>query len=74
MRKSKALTVRRTSLSRTNPTVLIGILVIGLLLWFILKNKQSTVGQYQNEEAWDITYSTDGLPTKIVIHRNAVRR
>lgn len=67
MRKSKALTVR------TNPNMLIGILAIGLLLWLILKNKQ-TAGQYKNEESWDITYNVDGLPTKIVIHRNAVRR
>jgi len=73
MRKSKALTVRRTSLSRTNPATLIGILIIGLLLWFILKNKKTAV-QYLNGESWDITYNADGLPTKIAIHRNAVRR
>ena len=68
MRKSRALT---TSLSPS--TMLIGILAIGLALWFIFKNKQ-TVGRYLNEESWDVQYNSDGLPTKIVIHRNAVRR
>lgn len=28
---------------------------------------------YTNEETWDIEWSDDGLPTKVVIHRNAVQ-
>lgn len=28
---------------------------------------------YTNEETWDITWSEDGLPAKVVIHRNAVQ-
>ena len=28
---------------------------------------------YANEESWEITWSPDGLPEKIVVHRNATR-
>ena len=28
---------------------------------------------YANEENWEITWSPDGLPTKIEVHRNATR-
>jgi len=31
----------------------------------------SSAKQYNNEERWEITYSPDGLPTQVVIHRNA---
>ena len=71
MRKSRALTIRKTSISPS--TMLVGILAIGLVIWLIFKNRKST-GQYLNEESWDVQYNSDGLPTKIVIHRNAVRR
>lgn len=29
--------------------------------------------QYQNEETWNITWSEDGLPIKVEIHRNATQ-
>ena len=54
-------------------TILI-IVIIGLVIYFIAKNKTSPItGQYSNKEEWDVQYNPDGLPTKIVIHRNAVR-
>ena len=28
---------------------------------------------YNNEESWDITWNPDGLPEKIVVHRNATK-
>lgn len=30
-------------------------------------------GLYKNAETWEITWSPDGFPTKVVIHRNATR-
>jgi hypothetical protein len=29
---------------------------------------------YANEESWEITWSAEGLPTKVVVHRNATRK
>jgi len=74
----------------TDKQVAIGIaFVIGFLgfLWFITRRKQPVSGvsqrlelrpvgsrQYSNKEAWDVTYNDDGLPTKIVIHREAMER
>lgn len=57
------------------------ILILGLLIlafWLINRNKTATptqaiAGTYKNEEAWDVQYNSDGLPTKIVVHRNATR-
>jgi len=29
--------------------------------------------RYKNTETWDIEWNTDGLPSKVTIHRNAVQ-
>ncbi|GAI95824.1 unnamed protein product, partial [marine sediment metagenome] len=34
---------------------------------------QPPAATYANEESWDIDWNEDGLPTKIVVHRNAAR-
>ena len=34
---------------------------------------QAPVATYNNEESWDITWNPDGLPEKIVVHRNATK-
>ena len=67
------------SLAKYNPpakisgtTLLIGAVLIGLLIWFI-KSKSAQAGSYNNKEEWQVTYDEDGLPTKIIITRNAVR-
>ena len=71
----------RRSLVRYNPstkvsgtTILIGIALVGLIIWLIVRSKQPTAGQYLNKESWDISYNEDGLPTKITIHRDATRQ
>jgi len=28
---------------------------------------------YSNEETWDVQYNSDGMPTKVTIHRKAVQ-
>ena len=53
---------------------IITIVIIGIVIYFILRNRASPTGKYLNEETWDVQYSPDGLPTKIVIHREAVRK
>ena len=54
---------------------IVGIVIIGIILWFLLRRKTSPIaGQYSNKEEWDVTYNEDGLPTKITIHRDATRR
>lgn len=35
--------------------------------------RQAPLAAYQNEESWEISWSPEGLPTKIVVHRNASR-
>ena len=73
---SKSLTIRRNLPTRTssNPAYswVLGLLLLALLIYFALK-KQGAIGSYRNEETWDVQYSPDGLPTKIVIHRDARR-
>ena len=60
---------------KSNFSWLLGLALIGLIIWLFVKNKgQSPVGQYLNEESWYVSYNEDGLPTKITIHRNAVRQ
>ena len=72
--------MRRDLASKSNPpakisgtTLLIGAVLIGLLIWFIFKSKPAAA-QYNNVESWDVSYNEDGLPTKITIHREAIRK
>ena len=76
------LPARTTGTSETSEASsfswLLGLALVGLIIWLFVKNKSqgsaSPVGQYLNEESWDVSYNEDGLPTKITIHRNATRR
>ena len=74
------LPIKAASESKITPTVMIGIAIVALIIWLLLKNRQSsmtgivgTAGTYKNEESWDVQYNADGLPTKVTIHRNAIR-
>jgi len=33
----------------------------------------TSLATYHNEESWEIEWSSEGLPTKIVVHREAVK-
>jgi len=35
--------------------------------------RQAPVATYANEESWEISWNEDGLPEKIVVHRNATK-
>ena len=78
-RASRSLTVYKRNLpaKRTGSMsigVIIGIIVIGIIIYIFLKSKtSSTAGQYKNLETWNVSYNPDGLPTKIEIHREATR-
>lgn len=61
-----------TGLQVSGTTVVIGLALIILLIWFMTRNK-AAAGSYQNAETWEITWSPDGLPTKVTIHRDARR-
>ena len=68
------LPIGRPSSSSFPIGIVILVMVIGVIIYCISKNKSgSTTGQYKNLETWDIQYSPDGLPTKISIHREAKR-
>ena len=55
--------------------VIIGIIVIGIIIYIFLKSKTSSAAsQYKNLETWNVSYNPDGLPTKIEIHREATRQ
>ena len=77
---SRSLTRYRRNLPAkgiSGTTLLLGALVIGLVIWFLLKKQgsisQGGIGQYSNKEEWNVSYDKDGLPTRIVISRNATR-
>ena len=53
--------------------IIVGVIIVGLIVYFIFRNKISSASQYLNKEEWEVQYNSDGLPTKIVIHRNATR-
>ena len=71
----KALTKYKRSApisKSSNLNWVIGLALVGLVVWFLLKNKGAST-QYLNKEEWDISYDENGLPTKITIHRDARR-
>jgi len=75
---TKALT-RRRSLPAirgfANQDLMLLVLLATVVLFFLLKSKPvSSIGQYTNKEEWSVSYNSDGLPTKIVIHRDAKRQ
>ena len=77
-RYERRLTARRnpprSQLGSLLPVLVV--LVIGIVAYFIWKNYKKSpvgIGSYKNEESWDVSYNEDGMPTKIVVHRNAVR-
>ncbi len=68
--------IKGGSLVRYEPSataIVVGLALIGLLVYFLLRNPQST-SEYKNLESWDVQYNVDGLPTKITIHRDAVKK
>jgi len=72
--KSKVPVKYNPTISST--TLLLGLAVVGLLVWFLLKGRtgaQVPAGNYSNLESWDVQWSDDGLPLKITIHRDAKR-
>ena len=75
----RALTRYRRNLparGMSGTTLILIAAAIGLVIWFILKKQgisQGGIGQYSNEEKWNIKYDRDGLPTEITIHRQATR-
>ena len=77
---NRSLTRRRRNLPAkgiSGTTLLLGALVIGLIIWFLLKKQgsvsQGGIGQYSNKEEWNVSYDKDGLPTRIIITRDARR-
>ena len=61
---------RRSTLSSLMPLLLLA--GAALLIYFLFKKKAAPIASYLNKEEWDITYDKDsGLPTKIVISRDA---
>ena len=82
-RKSNVNLVKRNLPARTatttgiSPTVMVGLAIVALIIWLILKSRQSNMagiaGTYKNEESWSVQYNEDGLPTKVTIFRNAIR-
>lgn len=77
MNKNKSLVRYKRNLpARSSMSIgtIVGIAVIALIIYLILKRKSGSIaGQYKNLETWNVTYSQDGLPTKIEIHREATR-
>jgi len=49
----------------------------GLALLLFLLNRKSQLpvaGTYRNSEEWEVSYNSEGLPTKISVHRDAKRQ
>jgi len=47
------------------------IAIIGLVIYLMIKNRQSSHGTYQNTKKWFIKYNEDGMPTEITKVVNA---
>ena len=78
MKPSRSLRIykRNVPVRKTDIPIgtIIGAIIIGLVIYLIFRNKKtSSASQYLNKEEWEVSYNSDGLPTKIVIHRNATR-
>ena len=76
---NRSVAVRRTSPTgiltqkKSSDVMMIALVLAAMLIvYFIMKNK-GIAGQYANEETWDMSYNSDGLPTSITIHRKAER-
>ena len=61
--------VSRTSSTTDYATIAIALAIVGLIVYLLLKNKPAST--YKNAETWDITWSSEGLPTSVTIHRDA---
>jgi len=72
---TKDLTKYQRNLPAKGTTLVIGIILIALIIWLLLKNRQTPIaGEYKNLEEWSVTYNEDGLPIKISINRKATRQ
>ena len=71
MKRYKSLTKYQKSLStpKVSLTLLVGIAVVGLIIWLVMRNK--SVAQYKNTERWEIIRNEQGFATEIVVHRDA---
>ena len=67
------LAIRHSQAQGSNTFVL---LLLGLaVLFFLFKSKTNLLGagSYKNSEEWNVEYNSDGLPSRIVISRDAKR-
>lgn len=67
---SRALTKSNPLANISGATLLIGVVLVGLLVWYLLKHKP-VAASYTNLEKWNVKYNLDGLPVEIEIHRDA---
>ena len=75
---TRALAKRSSTVVSTpsGTTILIGLALVGLIIYLMLKNRDTAaaVGTYNNAETWNIKWDNDTmLPLSIVVHRNATR-
>lgn len=67
MRKSLAI-YKGNLLNKTSGTsILIGIIVIGIIIWFM----KGRTTQYQNTERWEIKRNEQGFAIEVIVHRDA---
>ena len=76
---SKAVAKRSVSLGSNSTMMILGLAVIGILVYFLLKKQNAAAttppaGTYQNLEKWSIKWDPETmLPLEIEVHRDAVR-
>ena len=74
---SKAVAKRSASLGSNSTMMILGLAVIGILVYFLLKKQSAAAlpaGTYQNLESWKIKWDPETmLPLEIEVHRDAVR-
>lgn len=56
-----------------NKFTLLLIFGVAVLLFILLKNQRTAQAAYNNDETWEIQYNNDGLPTKVVVKRQAIQ-
>ena len=72
---SKEIAKREVGLmSSSSVNTVLVLLVVAAIVYYLFFRNKTTAGAYQNEEVWEVEWDQKTmLPTKVTVHRDAVR-
>lgn len=79
MARSKSVVKQNSMVNSNTMVILVGIAFAAFVIYYLIKKPPVAAaalpaGTYNNAETWEILWSKDGLPTKVIVHREAVRQ